>query len=102
MLVSRRVCPEVIRCCGWRDPNADLILPLLRCPRRAAQPRVARALRGLGTNLGCDAKFLMRVFDSLPEVTARRVRAHAALGVDWRARRSHARRCYLTQGMPTC
>jgi len=85
-------------------PTADMFLPLLSLgPTRALG---ARALKFLGTtksDLGRDAPHLARVFDALPDATARRafVRTIRAV-VDWRGQAiTMLDRCYLTRGMPT-
>jgi pimeloyl-ACP methyl ester carboxylesterase len=85
-------------------PSADLILPLLGLP---ATRMVTRAIFGLlsklGTDLGRDADDLLRVFDALPNATARLafVRTLRAV-VDWRGQVvTMLDRCYLTSGMPT-
>jgi pimeloyl-ACP methyl ester carboxylesterase len=105
LVSSGGVCPEVnplLRLAAV--PNADLILPLLRLPvTRLLSHAVFGLMHGLGTNLGRDARFLMRVFDSLPEVTARRAFVRTLRSVvDWRGQAiTMLDRCYLTQGMPT-
>jgi pimeloyl-ACP methyl ester carboxylesterase len=105
LVSSGGVCPEVhplLRLAAV--PNADLILPLMRLPAtRMIGHAVFQLLRGLGTNIGRDAQFLMRVFDSLPEVTARRAFVRTLRSVvDWRGQAiTMLDRCYLTQGMPT-
>lgn len=85
-------------------PNADLILPLIGSPgARLLGKLTFGALRALNTNLGHDATHLMRVFDALPDASARLafVRTLRA-AVDWKGQAiTMLDRCYLTQGMPT-
>ncbi|HEY6423386.1 MAG TPA: alpha/beta hydrolase [Pseudonocardiaceae bacterium] len=85
-------------------PGADLLLSLLQLPGMRLQGQLVVALlRWLDTGLGIDAADVMKVFDSLPDPTARRAflrtlravvdrRGQAATMLD---------RCYLTRGMPT-
>jgi pimeloyl-ACP methyl ester carboxylesterase len=85
-------------------PTSDLFLPLLhlRATRTAGQAAFA-LLRLLGTDIGLDAQDLMRVFDTLPDETARTafVRTLRAV-VDWRGQVvTMLDRCYLARGMPT-
>ncbi|MFN2497351.1 MAG: alpha/beta fold hydrolase [Pseudonocardiaceae bacterium] len=85
-------------------PGADWVLSLLRLPGvRLPAALVASLLRQLGTGLGLDADDLMRLFDSLPEPTARQafLRTLRAV-VDHRGQVvTMLDRCYLTRGMPT-
>src|SRR5262249_33645743 len=85
-------------------PAAELVLPLLTlAPVRLAGVGVVRALEWLGTDLGPDADHILRMFDALPDATARRalVRTIRA-GIDWRGQAiTMLDRCYLTRGMPT-
>src|SRR5262249_47140894 len=85
-------------------PAADLCLPLLRLSAvRVVGMAAVRALERLGTDLGRDAEHILRMFDALPDSTARRafVRSIRAV-VDWRGQAiTMLDRCYLTRGMPT-
>src|SRR5258706_1873439 len=85
-------------------PAAELFLPLLRiAPARVLGLGAIRALEWLSTNLGRDAEHIERMFDALPDATARRafVRTIRAV-VDWRGQAiTMLDRCYLTRGMPT-
>jgi pimeloyl-ACP methyl ester carboxylesterase len=85
-------------------PIADLFLPLLRlAPVRLAGTASVRVMEVLRTDLGRDAEHLLRMFESLPDATARRafVRTIRAV-VDWRGQAiTMLDRCYLTRGMPT-
>ncbi len=84
-------------------PNADLVLPLIGTPAsRLLGKLMFGVLKALNTNLGLDANHLMRVFDSLPDASARLafVRTLRA-AVDWKGQAiTMLDRCYLTQGMP--
>ncbi len=84
--------------------HAELLLALLRFrATRLVGHGVIRGLRWLGTDLGRDARDLLRMFDALPDVTAQRafVRTLRAV-VDWRGQViTMLDRCYLTRGMPT-
>jgi pimeloyl-ACP methyl ester carboxylesterase len=85
-------------------PNADLVLPLIGTPAARLLGKLTfGVLETLNTNLGLDAKHLMRVFDSLPDASARLafVRTLRA-AVDWKGQAiTMLDRCYLTQGMPS-
>ncbi|HVW30168.1 MAG TPA: alpha/beta hydrolase [Polyangiaceae bacterium] len=85
-------------------PMADLFLPLIRlAPVRLAGVGSVRLMEILRTDLGRDAEHLLRMFESLPDATARRafVRTIRAV-VDWRGQAiTMLDRCYLTRGMPT-
>ena len=85
-------------------PSADALLPLLRLRVvRLLGHAVIHAFRWAGTDLGRDAGDLLRMFDALPDATARRafVRTLRAV-VDWRGQViTMLDRCYLTRGMPT-
>jgi pimeloyl-ACP methyl ester carboxylesterase len=99
--VSREVHP-ILRLAS--AANADLVLPLLRFTATHLTVRAAFALmRLIGSDLGRDADDMLRVFDALPDETARRafVRTLRAV-VDWRGQViTMLDRCYLTRGMPT-
>jgi pimeloyl-ACP methyl ester carboxylesterase len=85
-------------------PNADLILPLMRFSgTRKLSHWLFALLRQLDTDLGVDAVDLLRVFDTLPDLTARRAFLRTLRSVvDWRGQAiTMLDRCYLTQGMPT-
>lgn len=85
-------------------PGAHVLLSLLRLPGLRLQAELlGDLLRRLGTGLGIDAQDIMRLFDSLPEPTARRafLRTLRAV-VDHRGQVvTMLDRCYLTRGMPT-
>lgn len=85
-------------------PGAELFLPALRLrSARALGDGLFRLLGALGTDIGLDAADMVRVFDALPDVTARRafVRTLRAV-VDARGQViTMLDRCYLTRGMPT-
>jgi pimeloyl-ACP methyl ester carboxylesterase len=105
LVSSGGVCPEVhplLRLAA--APNADLVLPLMRFSgTRAISHWVFRLLRQLDSDLGVDATDLMRVFDTLPDLTARRAFVRTLRSVvDWRGQAiTMLDRCYLTQCMPT-
>ena len=105
LVSSGGVCPEVHPLLRLASaPNADLVLPLMRLPvTRWASHQVFQMLRVLDTDLGRDAEFLMRVFDSVPDISARRAFVRTLRSVvDWRGQAiTMLDRCYLTQGMPT-
>jgi pimeloyl-ACP methyl ester carboxylesterase len=85
-------------------PAADLFLPLLRlAPARFFGVGAVRAMELLKTDIGRDAEHILRMFDALPDATARRafLRTIRAV-VDWRGQAiTMLDRCYLTRGMPT-
>jgi pimeloyl-ACP methyl ester carboxylesterase len=85
-------------------PTLDFILPLLSLgPTRHVGAFGLKLLESTRTDLGRDAPHLARVFDALPDATARRafVRTIRAV-VDWRGQAiTMLDRCYLTRGMPT-
>jgi pimeloyl-ACP methyl ester carboxylesterase len=85
-------------------PAADLFLPLLRLAMaRVIGVGAVRAMEWMKTDLGRDAEHILRMFDALPDATARRafVRTIRAV-VDWRGQAiTMLDRCYLTRGMPT-
>lgn len=105
LVSSGGVCPEVnplLRLAA--APNADLILPLMRFSGTRALSHLAfQLLRLIDTDIGVDASDLMRVFDTLPDLTARRAFVRTLRSVvDWRGQAiTMLDRCYLTQGMPT-
>lgn len=105
LVSSGGVCPEVnplLRVAAM--PNADLILPLLALGgTRTISHWVFKLLRHLDSDIGVDASDLMRVFDTLPDLTARRAFVRTLRSVvDWRGQAiTMLDRCYLTQGMPT-
>jgi pimeloyl-ACP methyl ester carboxylesterase len=85
-------------------PNADLVMPTFGLPVCKAGARVAaRLLRLLRTDLGRDAEEILKVFDALPDVAARRVIVRTLRsGVDWRGQViTMLDRAYLAEGMPT-
>jgi pimeloyl-ACP methyl ester carboxylesterase len=99
--VSREVNP-LLRLAS--APLAELVLPLLRVGgARVAGQALFAALAAMQTDIGRDADDLIRLFDALPDATARRafVRTLRAV-VDVRGQViTMLDRCYLTRGMPT-
>jgi pimeloyl-ACP methyl ester carboxylesterase len=99
--VSREVHP-ILRLASL--PDADLILPLVGYDvTRVAVRGVFKAFQHFGTDLGRDATDFLRVFDTLPDKTARSafVRTLRAV-VDFRGQViTMLDRCYLARGMPT-
>jgi pimeloyl-ACP methyl ester carboxylesterase len=99
--VSREVHP-VLRLASL--PDADLLLPLVSYNLTRLVVRGAfGAFQRLNTDLGRDAADFLRVFDTLPDATARSafVRTLRAV-VDPRGQViTMLDRCYLTRGMPT-
>ena len=85
-------------------PTLDFILPLLSLgSTRHFGALGLKLLESRDSDLGRDAQHLARVFDALPDATARRafVRTIRAV-VDWRGQAiTMLDRCYLTRGMPT-
>lgn len=85
-------------------PTVDFFLPLLSLgPTRHVGSYGLKLLESTKSDLGRDAPHLARVFDALPDATARRafVRTIRAV-VDWRGQAiTMLDRCYLTRGMPT-
>lgn len=105
LVSSGGVCPEVHPLLRLASaPNVDLVMPLMRLrATRILSHRVFGMLQRLDTNLGRDTPYLMRLFDSLPEITARRAFVRTLRSVvDWRGQAiTMLDRCYLTEGMPT-
>jgi pimeloyl-ACP methyl ester carboxylesterase len=105
LVSSGGVCPEVNPLLRLASaPNADLVLPLMGFSgTRVATHIMFSLLRRLNTDIGVDAGDLMRVFDTLPDITARRAFVRTLRSViDWRGQAiTMLDRCYLTQGMPT-
>jgi pimeloyl-ACP methyl ester carboxylesterase len=99
--VSREVHP-MLRLAS--APGADVFLPLLRLDSARMLGHLLFQLLGyMGTDIGIDATSMMRIFDALPDATARRafVRTLRAV-VDTRGQViTMLDRCYLTRGMPT-
>jgi pimeloyl-ACP methyl ester carboxylesterase len=99
--VSREVHP-ILRLAS--APNADLLLPLLNVDVARFGVRGAiHLLERMHTDMGRDAEDLLRVFDALPDASARRafIRTLRA-AVDWRGQViTMLDRCYLARGMPT-
>jgi pimeloyl-ACP methyl ester carboxylesterase len=99
--VSRDVHP-ILRLAAL--PDADLLLPLVGYDvTRMTVRAIFRAFQRLGTDLGRDAADFLRVFDTLPDATARSafVRTLRA-AVDFRGQViTMLDRCYLARGMPT-
>jgi pimeloyl-ACP methyl ester carboxylesterase len=85
-------------------PVVDLLLPLLRLrAARLGGYALVQLLELLDTDIGRDGEDWLRVFDALPDATARRafVRTLRAV-VDLRGQViTMLDRCYLTRGMPT-
>lgn len=85
-------------------PGASFVLPLLTTPpARFAGSLLFRLLQLLDTDVGRDADDWMRVFDALPDGTARRAFVRTLRSVvDLRGQAiTMLDRCYLTRGMPT-
>lgn len=85
-------------------PLADLALPLLGWrPTRMLGHLFMKTLGWLGTDLGRDATDMLRVFDALPDATARRAFVRTLRSVvDWRGQAiTMLDRSYLTRGLPT-
>lgn len=85
-------------------PNVDLLMPTFGSPVFKFGARVAaHVLRFLGTDLGRDTEEILKVFDSLPDSSARRaILRTLRSGVDWRGQViTMLDRAYLTEGMPT-
>jgi pimeloyl-ACP methyl ester carboxylesterase len=105
LVSSGGVCPEVNPLLRLASaPTAELALPLLGRPSTRRLSRlVFHLLELLDADLGVDAADLMRMFDSLPDQTARRAFVRTLRSVvDWRGQAiTMLDRCYLTQGMPT-
>ncbi|WP_030608276.1 alpha/beta fold hydrolase [Streptomyces sclerotialus] len=85
-------------------PVAAALLAVLGLPGMRCQARlVLGLLKGLGTDLGQDARVLARLVDALPDAASRNafVRSLRAV-VDWRGQAvTMLDRCYLAEGMPT-
>jgi pimeloyl-ACP methyl ester carboxylesterase len=85
-------------------PFADILLSLLelRAARIVAKSGFA-FLRFLSTDLARDTDDMLRVFEALPDPTARRAFGRALRAVvDWQGQViTMLDRCYLTRGMPT-
>jgi pimeloyl-ACP methyl ester carboxylesterase len=105
LVSSGGVCPEVNPLLRLMSaPNIDLALPLLGVSvARPLTHLLFRVLRLLNTDIGVDADYMMKVFDALPDITARRAFVRTLRSVvDWRGQAiTMLDRCYLTQGMPT-
>jgi pimeloyl-ACP methyl ester carboxylesterase len=99
------VCPEVHPLLRFiAAPNADLLLPIVGAPGARGVGHTLFKLQALlGTDLGRDAEHLLRIFDALPDVSARRAFVRTLRSVvDWRGQAiTMLDRCYLTRGMPT-
>jgi pimeloyl-ACP methyl ester carboxylesterase len=99
--VSREVNP-LLRLAS--TPQADLALPLLQLGVTRVVVKSALAfLRLLSTDIARDADDMLRVFEALPDATARRAFGRTLRAVvDWRGQViTMLDRCYLTRGMPT-
>jgi pimeloyl-ACP methyl ester carboxylesterase len=105
LVSSGGVCPEVNPLLRLASaPNADLVLPLMGYTgTRLVTHLLLSLLQRLNTDIGVDASDLMRVFDTLPDITARRAFVRTLRSVvDWKGQAiTMLDRCYLTQGMPT-
>ena len=105
LIATGGVCSEVhplLRLAAW--PNADFFLPLLQLGHvNRVGTRVFRLLQALDSDLGRDADDLLRVFEALPDMTARRAFVRTLRSVlDWRGQAiTMLDRCYLAVGMPT-
>lgn len=99
--VSREVNPllRVLSLSGTHAGLAGLRLPTVRWQARLAAAVVSR----LPGNVGVDVGEFLRVFDALPDATARNAFARSLRAVvDWRGQVvTMLDRCYLTRGMPT-
>jgi pimeloyl-ACP methyl ester carboxylesterase len=99
--VSREVHP-LLRIAS--APNADFLLPLLNVDVARLAVRAAfNVLQRMDTDMGRDGEDLLRVFDALPDASARRafVRTLRAV-IDWRGQViTMLDRCYLARGLPT-
>jgi len=85
-------------------PPAGLALPLLSLrATRVAVRAVFHLLRTLETDMGRDADDLIRVFDALPNLAARRAFLRTVrAAVDWRGQHvTMLDRAYLASGLPT-
>ncbi len=85
-------------------PFAELALPLLNTiPSKIAVRTLVESLRLIGSDLGRDAKEVMRVIDGMPDGPARSAFSHTLRSVvDWRGQLvTMLDRCYLAEGMPT-
>lgn len=83
--------------------TSDLVLPSLRFgPVRGVGRAFLRSLAALGTDIGHDAEDLVRIFDALPDATARAAFTRTLRAVvDYRGQVvTMLDRCYLTRGMP--
>jgi pimeloyl-ACP methyl ester carboxylesterase len=99
--VSREVNP-ILRFAS--TPYADLALPLLQLGAARLVAKSAFAfLRLLSTDIARDTDDVLRVFEALPDATARRAFGRTLRAVvDWRGQViTMLDRCYLTRGMPT-
>lgn len=99
--VSQEVNPllRLLSLSGTHAGLAGLRLPTVRWQARVA----AGVVRRLPGNVGVDVGEFLRVFDALPDATARSAFARSLRAVvDWRGQVvTMLDRCYLTQGMPT-
>jgi pimeloyl-ACP methyl ester carboxylesterase len=98
--VSRQVTP-VLRLLS--APFADLALPMLHWPLARVYGRLAlQILRRSGHRLGTDADELTRIFDALPDASARTAFVRTLRSaVDWRGQViTMLDRCYLADAMP--
>jgi pimeloyl-ACP methyl ester carboxylesterase len=85
-------------------PGMGLLMPFLGLPPARWSSRItAEALRLTGTSIGRDMKEILRVFDSLPDGTARQaILRTLRSGVDWRGQAiTMLDRAYLAEGLPT-
>jgi pimeloyl-ACP methyl ester carboxylesterase len=85
-------------------PNVDLLMPSFGTPVFKLGARLAaQMLRHLGTDLGRDTEEILKVFDALPDGSARRAIVRTLRsGVDWRGQViTMLDRAYLAEGMPT-
>jgi len=99
--VAREVTP-ILRVAA--APFAELAIPPLQWPvGRFGGSVVLGVLRALGTDIGRDADDLRRVFDGMPDGSARGAFTRTLRSVvDWRGQVvTMLDRCYLAESMPT-
>lgn len=85
-------------------PGMESLMHLLRLPTTRAAGRLgAAAVRRLPVDLGYDVDDLLRIFDALPDASARSAVTRTLRAVvDWRGQVvTMLDRCYLARAMPT-
>jgi pimeloyl-ACP methyl ester carboxylesterase len=99
--IAREVNP-LLRLLSLSGTQAGLLALRLPTVRRQAH-LAAGLLELLPADVGVDASEFLRIFESLPDATARSAFARTLRAVvDWRGQVvTMLDRCYLTQGMPT-